>query len=121
MRSLIFGLAVTSCAMSLGCATWRRQDAGLDEPFAPRQRVEIWSRGRPITVHGVTVRGDSVRVVPHWYSPTCDSCVLYYSRATIDSVRVRVPAPDRTVVLATLIGAITVFGWDLATSGPWFQ
>jgi hypothetical protein len=82
--------------------------------------VQLWSGGRAITVHGVTIRGDSVRAVPRWKPPSCDTCALSYSRAAIDSVRVRVPAPLRTALLATSLIGAAIFAIYVAT-GPWMS
>jgi hypothetical protein len=113
--------ALMSFGMALGCSTWRRNAQGIDTSFAPRESVQLWSAGRAISGHGVRVTGDSVRLVPAWQSPGCDSCARHYQRANIDSVRTRVAAPVRTAALATVLSALFILSIYFATSGPWFQ
>jgi len=105
----------------LGCTTWQRSAQGLDTSFAPRQSVQLWSVGHAISGHGVRVSGDSVRLVPSWQAPSCDSCARYYSLAHIDSVRTRGAAPVRTGLLAAFLSTLGILAIYAATSGPWFQ
>jgi hypothetical protein len=87
------------------CTTWGH--AGVEvlaQPVPERRPLEVWSGGQRYDVHGVRVVGDSVAMVPHWKPPACDSCRIVLSRAAVDSVRVRVHSPARTVVLAGILG-----------------
>ena len=88
------------------CTTWGRENGSdvLAQPIPERRPLEVWSGGRRYDVHGVRVVGDSVVMVPHWKPPACDSCRIVLPRAAVDSVRVRVFAPLRTVVLIGLVG-----------------
>jgi hypothetical protein len=85
------------------CVTWRASSTALTEPSPRRRPLQLWSVGRGSVVHGVVVQGDSVRAVPRWKPPECDSCAVYYSLHAIDSVRVHTPAPIRTTILVTLL------------------
>lgn len=115
-------LTVLWCSLVLsGCGVWRRSPSALDAPLRQRQPVQIWLRDRALTAHGVAVRGDSVRAIPRWKPPTCDSCAVYYARAEIDSVRIRVAAPIRTAILAIPLIAATVVSIVLATNGRWMN
>ena len=86
------------------CTTWGHGPDVLAQPIAERRPLEVWSAGRRYDVHGVRVVGDSVVMVPHWKSPACDSCRIVLPRAAVDSVRVRVHSPIRTVVLLGILG-----------------
>ena len=109
---------ICCCGLLSACGAWRGSTSALDGPIPQRQALQIWSQGRVVTVHGVSLRGDSVRAVPRWKSPTCDTCAIYYVRTAIDSVRVREPAPLRTALLVTSLfgaGTFAIYG----ASGPW--
>jgi len=86
------------------CTTWGHGPDVLAQPIPERRPLEVWSAGRRYDVHGVRVVGDSVVMVPHWKSPACDSCRILLPRAAVDSVRVRVHSPIRTVVLLGILG-----------------
>jgi len=92
----------------------------LDAPLPQRQPVQIWSGGRALTVHGVVVRGDSVRAVPRWKSPTCDTCAILYSRRAIDSVKVKVFSPVRTGLLVSFLLALGVLAISMSQV-PWMS
>ena len=112
-------LVTIGCAGLLSaCTGWRGSSSALDGPIPQRQALQLWSGGRALTVHGVTVHGDSVHAVPGWRPPTCDTCAVYYSRASIDSVRVRESAPLRTALLITSLIGAAIFA-VYAASGPW--
>ena len=89
-----------------GCTAWRREPAGLAQPFGPRTPVQVFTPGSSLVAHGVRVGPDSVRVVPRWQPPSCDSCAVTFPLAAIDSIRVRRFSPGRTVALGVVIGAI---------------
>jgi predicted small secreted protein len=87
-----------------GCTAWRRDDHALRPPIPQRRPLQIWSGRQSLTTHGVEMRGDSLRAVPRWKPPTCDSCARFYAIAAIDSVRVRrFSAPKTTVLIAVLV------------------
>src|SRR6266571_4175123 len=100
------GLAVVVLLLGTACTTWGHARGGdvLARPIPERRPLEVWSGGRRYDVHGVRVVGDSVVMVPHWKPPACDSCRIVVPRAAVDSVRVRVHSPIRTVVLLGLLG-----------------
>jgi hypothetical protein len=118
MNKTICLAGICCCGLLSACTGWRGSASVLDGPIPQRQSLQLWSGGRALTVHGVTVRGDTVRAVPGWRPPTCDTCAVYYSRASIDSVRVRVSAPLRTALLVTSLVVAAIFGIHTA-SGPW--
>ncbi len=103
-RRFPFGLA--ALALLLGaCTTWGHDRINvLAQPVPERRPLEVWSGGRRYDVHGVRVVGDSVVMVPHWKPPACDSCRIVVPRAAVDSVRVRVHSPIRTLVLLGILG-----------------
>jgi hypothetical protein len=87
------------------CTTWGH--AGVDvlaRPVPERRPLEVWSGGTRHDVHGVRAVGDSVVMVPHWKPPACDSCRIVLPRVAVDSVRVRVHSPVRTMVLVGILG-----------------
>jgi hypothetical protein len=119
LRSALL-VTICCCGLLSACNGWRGSPSALDGPIPQRKSLQIWSGGRAVTVHGVTVRGDSVRAVPGWQPPSCDTCAIYYSRASIDSVRVRVSAPLRTALLVTSLIGAAIFA-IYAASGPWMS
>ena len=46
-----------------------------------------------------------MRAVPYWRPPDCDSCVIYFQRSAIDSIRVQRVDNLRT---GALVGAFAV-------------
>ena len=100
MRRLLPALLLAVTA----CTTWghARVDV-LAQPVPERRPLEVWSGGRRYDVHGVRVVGDSVVMVPHWKPPECDSCRIALPRAAVDSVRVRVTSPSRTIVFSGIM------------------
>ena len=92
-----------------GCTAWRRDERALQPPIPNRRPLEIWSGGRSLVAHGVQIHDDSIRVVPRWRPPECDSCVRRYALATIDSVRVRRFSPVRTGVLLGIFALLSYF------------
>ena len=97
---------------SAGCTGWRRDPDILSTPVPQREPLQIWSGKDALVAHGVEVRGDSVRAVPRWRPPECDSCARFYRLAAIDSVRVREAAPLRTALLVAVLAA-----WAIVTIG----
>src|SRR2546422_5785837 len=105
-RRFPFGLPALALLLGAACTTWGH-DRGRDvlaQPIPERRPLEVWSDGTRYDVHGVRVVGDSVVMVPHWKPPACDSCRIVLPRAAVDSVRVRVHSPIRTVVLLGILG-----------------
>ena len=90
-----------------GCTAWRRDDRALQPPIPNRRPLEIWSGGHSLAAHGVQIHGDSVRAVPRWRPPDCDSCVRHYALTAIDSVRVRRFAPVRTAILVGVLALLS--------------
>ena len=112
-------IALVAFLLLSGCTTWRRTpDALLPDArdlvtqFDARERRQIWVDGQATIVHGIQVRGDTVRAVPVRNPPDCDSCALYWSRAAIDSVRVSQLAQGRTVLLALAVLAFLTY-WGI--------
>ena len=105
-RIVFLALFVTACT------TWRRDDAVLRAPVPERRPVQIWSSGRSLAAHGLLVRGDSLRAVPRWKPPDCDTCARFFALAAIDSARVRRISPVRTAVLLAVLAA-----WAYVTAG----
>ncbi|SRR5205809_2393824 len=101
-----FPTGLAAVVLLLGaCTSWGH--AGIDvlaQPVPERRPLEVWSGGKRYDVHAVRLVGDSVVMVPHWKPPACDSCRIVVPRAAVDSVRVRVHAPVRTVVLLGFLG-----------------
>ena len=93
-------------AVLAGCTVWSRDERALQPPIPNRRPLEIWSGGHSLVAHGVQIRDDSVRAVPRWRPPECDSCVRRYARAAIDSVRVRRFSPVRTGILVGLFALL---------------
>jgi len=102
-----FGLPALALLLGAACTTWGHDRVGnvLTQPIPERRPLEVWSGGKRYDVHAVRVVGDSVVMVPHWKPPGCDSCRIVVPRAAVDSVRVRVHAPVRTVILLGVLGA----------------
>jgi hypothetical protein len=92
------------------CTTWRRRDDVLTQPVPERQHLQLWTGRQGHSLHGVVVRGDSIRAVPRWKPPQCDSCAVVLARVAVDSVRVRVSSPVQTVALLTVLYAFVYIG-----------
>ncbi len=104
-RQFPFGLPALALLLGAACTTWGH-DRGRDvlaQPIPERRPIEVWSGGKRYDVHAVRVVGDSVVMVPHWKPPECDSCRIVVPRAAVDSARVRVFSPTRTVVLSGIL------------------
>ena len=93
-----------------GCTAWQRDDDVLRTLMPQRMAVEVWSDGHSLAAHGVEVHGDSLRAVPRWKPPDCDSCAKWFVVAAVDSVRVRRVSTVRTVLLLSVIGALVYMG-----------
>ncbi len=104
-RRVLLALLAASAAFSAGCQRWQLDPQALSEAQPERRRLEVWSGGQRILAHGVEVVGDSVRVVPYWRPPRCDSCVRWLARSAVDSVRVRT-TDDLLTALAAGAGAV---------------
>jgi hypothetical protein len=100
-----------------GCNAWRRDDRALRAPIPTRRPLQIWSGQRGFDVHGVVIRGDSLRAVPRWKPPECDSCARFYALVAIDSTRVRRFSPLRTGVLVAIISTLVVLTAGIAGAG----
>ena len=96
-------LAVLVCLSA--CTTWRRDPDILNRPIPRRQPLQIWSGNRALVAHGVEVQGDSIRAVPRWKPPECDTCAHFFTIPAIDSVRSRHPSPIRTGILVAVLAA----------------
>ena len=102
-----------------GCTTWRRDADILEAPIPNRQPVQIWSGNRALVAHGVQIHGDSVRAVPRWKPPECDSCARYYALTAIDSVRVHHVAPVQTgALIAVLLALLHMTAGFAGAGGP---
>jgi hypothetical protein len=106
------GIVLAVLVVLGGCTTWRRDPDALKSPIPQRQPVQIWSDSRALVAHGVEIQGDSIRAVPRWKPPACDTCARFFAISAIDSVRVRHPSPIRTGVLAVVLAA-----WAYITIG----
>ena len=100
-----------------GCTAWSRDDRALQPPIPTRRPLEIWSGGHSLVAHGVQVYEDSVRAVPRWRPPECDSCLRRYALATIDSVRVRRFSPVRTGILLGLFALLSSLTYGFSDPG----
>lgn len=78
---------VVSMLLPLGCAGWQRIDLPLDTTLARRQQVQVWRRNQATVVHAVRVTPESISWVPFVQPPSCDSCVVTFPRAQVDSLR----------------------------------
>lgn len=109
--------AITVLAFCLtGCHYWLNDPAALTQPIPERDRVEIWTRGQSYEAHGVRTRGDSLRFVPYWRPPDCDSCATILPLAAVDSIRVQRPDETRTAITAVLVTAYVAFSfWVMVT------
>lgn len=107
-REIVTVLLVTMSVTA--CTTWRRRDDALRRPVPERQHLQLWTGRQGHSLHGVVVRGDSIRAVPRWKPPRCDSCAVLFARAAVDSVRIRVSSPVRTVALLTILAAFVYIG-----------
>ena len=115
----VTGTLVFLLAVNAGCTTWRRDADVLRAPIPKRQSVQIWSGNRALVAHGVQVHGDSVRAVPRWKPPECDTCARYFVLPAIDSVRVHRVSTVRTAALvAVLIAWAYVTAGIAGTGGP---
>jgi hypothetical protein len=56
-----------------------------------RQQVQVWTSGRVLRLHGVSIGADSVTGVPFFLPPECDSCRAGVRRAEVDSLRLGDP------------------------------
>lgn len=99
------------------CGAWRRDGAVLSRPVPQRQPIQIWSGSRAFVTHGVRVQGDSVRAVPRWKPPDCDSCARYFELSAIDSVRTRRVSVTRTAVLASLLASVLYLSVEFSDFG----
>jgi hypothetical protein len=104
-----------------GCTGWRLAPGRLDAPVPNRQPLEIWVEGRNAVVHGVQVRGDTVRAVPQQRPPECESCAIFFPTSAIDSVRERRLSAGRTVgvvIVAALALGIYIGSGTEPLPGP---
>jgi hypothetical protein len=107
-RSIAAAMLLTT---SVGaCTTWGHKADVLTQPVPERQPLELWTGSQRHWLHGMVVRGDTIRAVPRWKPPGCDSCAILLALADVDSVRVRVASPVRTVALVTSLAAFVYIG-----------
>lgn len=108
--------AVTIAALFLivACSSFSRGTPvdQLPTPLPERDRVEVWSGGASRQLHAVSLDADTLRGVPWWMDPHCDSCRVAIPRAAVDSVRTLHYASGETgaflLILAPII-AIALF------------
>jgi len=112
-RAVTVGLIV----LAAGCTTWRRAPGVLDAPLPERYPIQIWTGSHSLIAHGVRLQGDTVRAVPRWKPPACDSCATYFARPAIDSVRVHRFSYVRTGLLLTTFGVLIYLGRDIGSIG----
>jgi hypothetical protein len=108
----IIALVVTLIVSVSACTTWRRDPQPFNAAIPHRKPMQIWAAEQALTAHGIEVEGDSIRAVPRWKPPDCDTCAQYFRLADIDSVRVRRPSPFRTALLGAALAA-----WVYVTIG----
>ena len=72
-----------------GCTGWYAHPDLLVEPIPADAQVRLCAHGHCREVHAVTFSSDSVRAVPYFQAPECDSCALHFARGEIDSVQTR--------------------------------
>ena len=113
----VTGTVVWLLAVVAGCTTWRRDADVLGAPIPKRRPVQIWSGNRALVAHGVQIHGDSVRAVPRWKAPECDTCARYFALPVIDSVRVHRVSPVRTAALVAVVIALLHMTAGLAGAG----
>ena len=82
----------------------------LPERLPPTSRLEVWSRGTARQLHRVTVTTDSLRGIPWWQAPECDSCWVTLARSDIDSVRIAEFDPQGTGALFVAILPFAAYG-----------
>ncbi len=105
-------LAVT-CGVTFAlaaCQSWgnsRSLDALPEQP-AERDRYELWAAGQPHELHALKMDGDTIRGVPWWKDPKCDSCQVAIARVSVDSVRVRTFDGGETGILVSLLILISI-------------
>jgi len=109
-------LALLIGMTAMGCQRWRVDSQATAQPVPERRRFEIWMGRQSQVVHGVQVRGDSIRAVPYWRPPACDSCAVYFQRAAIDSIRVQKVDNLRTGLAVGLATAMMVVGYWFAAA-----
>jgi hypothetical protein len=114
MRSIMLcSLALVLCAvLASACAGWHRIEAPVDSTLSPRQQVQIWQGQRPQVLHAVRVTSDSLFGIPFFQPASCDSCVIPFPRASIDSLRVgnqEGPAIAGTM-LPLVVGLLLLYG-----------
>lgn len=109
-------LAVTLCLLGTGCgAGWGRVPQAELADIAPRQQVQVWSRGRVLQWQAVRLTVDSISGVPFTQDRNCDSCRVGIARAAVDSVKLGDPeatffAGFGAVLLGSLL-LLILAGW----------
>ena len=109
--------AFSACLLLLtSCMTWRLQPQGLEPDLPPYERRQIWVRDLPAVLHGIELRGDTMRGVPVPQSYDCERCALYWPRSAIDSVRTPATSWGRTLLLVGIAGLGTSL-WVIVDGG----
>lgn len=98
-------LVLAGLCLLAGCNGWggARPVSAIPTPVAATDRLQVWSHGEAHELHAVSITTDSLRGIPWWNPPECDSCRVTLARADIDSVRVRGSDGGNTGVLALLL------------------
>ena len=95
-----------------GCTGWYAHPNLLLDPIPVDDQVRLCAHGHCRQVHAVTFSGDSVRAVPYFQAPECDSCALHFARTEIDSVQTRgfnSSATAFVLVITVPIAAVLVY------------
>jgi hypothetical protein len=115
----VMGTVVGLLVAVAGCTTWRRDADVLTAPIPNRRPVQIWSGNRALVAHGVQIHDDSVRAVPRWKPPECETCARYLTLRAIDSVRVhRVSAVRTGALIAVVVGLLYLTAGLGSGGGP---
>lgn len=72
----------------------------------PRQRVQVFARGRTLELHAIAMNPEAVSGVPYFQSPSCASCRITVPRPEIDSLRVINPKDDTPLYVGLGIVAV---------------
>jgi len=98
-------LAVLSASCAVGWHQAKQLELGA---LAPRQQVEVWSRGSARRWHAVRVGPDSISGIPFFKPATCDSCRIVVPRAAVDSLRLGDPIEGFWKTLALVLGTFAL-------------
>lgn len=102
MQRLTLALLV-ACS---GCTSWQVRTGVLTQPLGLRDQVQLCVAGKCRQVHGVRVYGDSVRAVPYFQNPDCDSCAVRFALSDLDAVKTRRIDRDKTIFFGVVMTPI---------------